>query len=61
MKLGDNITSFGVSIDAYKVSKHLALSTAHKAIIGGVHPNHVVYIEGLDQDELKNILYDDKV
>ena len=61
MKLGDNISSFSVSIDAYKVSKTLALSTLHKAIIGGVHPNHVIYMEGLDQDEVKNIISGEKV
>ena len=44
MDLGDNINSFSVSIDAYKVSKTLVLSTAHKAVIGGVHPNHVISI-----------------
>ena len=41
MKLGDKILSFSVSIAASKVSKTLALSTKHKAIFGGFHPNHV--------------------
>ena len=50
MKFGDNIPSFSVSIDASKVSKTLALSTAPKAIVGGFHPNHAVSIEGLDKD-----------
>ena len=61
MDLGDNITSFSVSIDAYKESKTLALSTAHKAVIGGVHPNIVISVEGLDQDKVNNILVGEKV
>ena len=44
MKLGYNIPSFSVSMDASNVSKPLALSTAHKSIIGGVNPNHVISI-----------------
>ena len=61
MKLGDKIPSFFVSIDASKVSKTLVLSTEHKAIIGGVHTNHVISVEGLDQDEVNNILAGEKV
>ena len=44
MKLVDYIPSFSVSMDASNVSKPLALSTAHKSIIGGVNPNHVISI-----------------
>ena len=61
MKLVRNIPSFSVSIDAPKVSKTLSLSTAHRAIIGVVHTNHVISIEGLDQVEVKNILAGEKV
>ena len=38
----------------------MALSTAYKAIIDGLHTNHVIYIKVLDQDEVKNILAGEK-
>ena len=60
-ELGDIIPLFRVSIYTYEVSKTLTLSTAHTAIIGCVHPNHVISIEGLDQDEVNNILVGKKV
>ena len=60
IKLGDDIPSFRVSIDASKVSKTLALSTSHKDIIGGVHPSRIISIEGLYQDEVNNILAGEK-
>ena len=44
MILGDKITSFSVPIDASEVSKTFSLSTAHKAIVCGVHPNHFISI-----------------
>ena len=43
------------------MSKTLVLSTAHKAIIDGVNINHVISIEVLDKDEVKNILAGEKV
>ena len=61
MDWGDNITSFSISIDAYKVSKTLALSTVHKAVIGGVHPNIFISVELLDQDKVNIILAGEKV
>ena len=61
MKLEDIITSFSVSIDAYKMSKTLVLTTTHKSIIVCVNPNHVISIHGLEQDEVKNILAGEKV
>ena len=39
----------------------MALSAAHKSITVGFYPNHVIYIEGLEQDEVKNILASEKV
>ena len=49
IKLVDNIPSLSVSTDSYHLSKTLAPSTAHKAIVDGVHLNHVISIEGLEQ------------
>jgi hypothetical protein len=49
-------TSFSIAINATKVSQLLEISTTFKAIMGGVHPHHMISTIDLDLPTIKNIL-----
>ena len=53
---GGGTVSFGISIDATKVSKSLEVSSGLQAIIGGEYLKHFIGIKGKSKDQVKNIL-----
>lgn len=50
------VPSFGLAIDATKVSQVIEVSSEHKAIFGAEHPNEVIDIGGLSKDDVRKIL-----
>jgi hypothetical protein len=48
--------TFSLAIDATKVAKVLEVSSTYKAIIGGTHPNHMVSVNDLSEDDIAAIL-----
>ena len=50
------VPSFGLAIDATKVSQVIEVSSGHKAIFGAEHPNDVIDIGGLSKDDVCKIL-----
>jgi hypothetical protein len=52
----NGIVSFSIAIDATKVPQLLEISIAFKAIMGGVHPHHLISTIDLDSTTIKHIL-----
>ena len=51
-----NITTISASYDGTKTPTSLALSTSHKAIVGGAYPDHFISIENMSEAEVKDKL-----
>ena len=52
---GGGTVSFGISIDATKVSKSLEVSSGFQSIIGGEYPKHFIDIKGKSIDQVEKI------
>ena len=48
--------SLSVSIDGTQNTKGVTMSRAYKCLFGGVFPNHIIQIDGLEEDVIKNII-----
>ena len=57
MRLSDSILSgrlaFTLAVYGNKVSQAKQISQKYKAIIGGIHPNHFINLDGLLDKEVK--------
>lgn len=51
-----HVPSFGLAIDATKVSQVIEVSSGHKAIFGVEYPNEMIDIVGLSKDKVREIL-----
>eukprot|EP00957_Ditylum_brightwellii_P031795 2411131-Ditylum_brightwellii.AAC.1 len=45
-----------MSIDATKVARAIELCTAYKVVVGKVHLNHFISIEGLTPEQIEDLL-----
>ena len=57
MSVIKGILTFSVAMDGSKVPNSININTAHKCIMGGVYPYHLIYTTHLSKEEIMKILY----
>jgi len=50
------VVAISIGFDGTKVPQHLQVDHAHKAIVGGVYPNHFIDISAKTEEEVKKLL-----